>query len=287
MARHARRRTLLLGAAGALAHAMTPPPARADIASADPASAGPPTGNREDFIRWMQVNRGEQPVFLAQRWERFLALRANGDVVDAPNARAFLMTPREEFVLERDMGRAYESDYLDIGFDATISGPHIVARMTSALAVQPGDKVLELGTGSGYQSAYLTNLSSSVRTIEIVRELDRRVRARYDALAVRGYAPYGSIACRHADGYEGWAEGAPFDKIIVTCGIDHVPPALLRQLKPGGVMVIPIGPLRAQHVVRVVKAVTRDRSVRTSQTDVFAGRLVRFMPMKRFEPRAA
>src|SRR5262249_22535832 len=102
------RRVLLLGAAGALAEAIAPA-ALAGMAPSKAAEAGPPIENREDFIRWMQAHRGEEPAFLARRWERFLALRANGDIADDDNARAFLTTPRERFVLERDAGRAYDA----------------------------------------------------------------------------------------------------------------------------------------------------------------------------------
>ena len=109
-----------------------------------------------------------------------------------------------------------------------------MGRMTSALLVRPGEKVLEIGTGSGYQSALLTYLTSRVYSIEIIPELAARTRGVYDRLIGAGYREYGDIATRSADGYYGWAEAAPFDKIIVTCGIDHIPPPLLQQLKPTG-----------------------------------------------------
>ena len=140
----------------------------------------------------------------------------------------------------------------------TISGPHIVGRMTSSIDVQLGDKVLEIGTGSGYQSAYLANLTDKVWTIEIIKPLAERTRGLYDALIARGYSEYKAITTKNADGYYGWEEDAPFDKIIVTCGIDHIPPPLLQQLKPGGIMVIPVGPPGAQHVLKVVKQQAAD-----------------------------
>jgi protein-L-isoaspartate(D-aspartate) O-methyltransferase len=248
---------------------------------------GPPTGHREDFIAWMQAHRGEQPIFLSERWNRFVAMRGAQVFSNARNARAFLMTPREEFVLARDRIRAYEPTYLDIGYGATITGPQIVARMTDALDVQPGDKVLEIGTGSGYQGAYLANLTEHVWTIEIVRELHERSRGIYDALTGRGYGELGSIAGRHADGYVGWKETAPFDRIIVTCGIDHIPPPLLAQLKPGGIMVIPLGPPDGQHVRKIVKSRTARDTIKTTQSDIFAGRTVRFVPFRRLVTPAA
>src|SRR5215471_4169087 len=202
----------------------------------------PPLTPREAFVAWMQDNRGEDPLFLRERWDRFAALVANHDLVDDRNKRAFLMTPREVFVLKGDRGRAYEHAFLDIGFGVTISGPHLVGRMTSALDVARGDKVLEIGTGSGYQSAYLAHLTDKVWTIEIVRPLAERTRGVYDALIAAGYDEFKSIASKNADGYYGWEDAAPFDKIIVTCGVDHIPPPLLQQLTPTGIMVIPVGP---------------------------------------------
>jgi len=125
--------------------------------------------------------------------------------------------------------------------------------MTSSIAVQFGEKVLEIGTGSGYQSAYLSNLTDKVWTIEIIKPLAERTRKVYDGLIARGYSEYKAITTKQGDGYYGWEEVAPFDKIIVTCGIDHVPPPLLQQLKGGGVMVIPVGPAHAQELQLVRK----------------------------------
>ena len=188
-----------------------------------------------------------------QRFGRYQTLVVNHDVLDERNKRAFLMTPREEFVLKHNLARAYDHAFLDIGFGVTISGPHVVSRMTSTIDVKLGEKVLEIGTGSGYQSAYLANLTDKVWTIEIIKPLAERTRGVYDGLIARGYTEYKAITTGNADGYYGWQEAAPFDKIIVTCGIDHVPPPLLQQLKPGGVMVIPVGPPGAQRVLKIIK----------------------------------
>ena len=283
MQHNSTRRTFLACAAAALTDAAFANSSRADVPGAYSWDASPPADSRANFINWMQINRGEEPIFLTQRWSRFIALRENQDLPDARNARAFLMTPREEFVLKRDMERAYEPAYLDIGHGATISGPNIVGRMTSALDVGFGDKVLEIGTGSGYQSAYLANLTDRVWTIEVVKELSERARGSYDALIKRGYTEYTSITSKHADGYYGWKEAAPFDKIMVTCGIDHVPPPLLQQLKPGGIMVIPVGPPGAQHVLKVTKTRLPDGSVALARSDIFGGRTIRFVPLRRIE----
>ena len=109
----------------------------------------------------------------------------------------------------------------DIGWGVTISGPLVVSRMTSTIDVQMGEKVLEIGTGSGNQSAYLANLTDKVWTIEIIKPLAERTRGIYDDLIGRGYTELKSINSKNADGYYGWEDAGPFDRIIVTCGIDH------------------------------------------------------------------
>ena len=195
--------------------------------------------------------RGEDPQYLGERFDRFRILVANKDLWNDANKRAFLLTPREEFCLKHNLDRAYDNAFLDIGFGVTISGPHVVGRMTSSIDVKQGEKVLEIGTGSGYQSAYLSNLTDKVWTIEIIKPLAERTRGVYDDLIKRGYNEFKSITTKNADGYYGWEEAAPFDKIIVTCGIDHIPPPLLQQLKPNGIMVIPVGPPGAQHLLKV------------------------------------
>jgi len=273
-----RRRAFLLGAA---AFALSQGPASAMT----PFGFGlaPPMTGREDFVRWMVANRGEDPGFLGQRWDRFLQLISHHDVWDERDKAAYLMTPREEFVTRANLSRAYEWHYLDIGFGVTITGPHTVARMTNVLGVEPGEKVLEIGTGSGYQSAYLSYLTDRIWSIEIIHALAQRTRAVYDGLIARGYVEYQAIATRNGDGYYGWEEHAPFDKIIVTCGIDHVPPPLLQQLKTGGIMVIPIGPPGAQHVLKIVKSQGADGALNVARSDIYGGAVVNFVPFTRLE----
>jgi protein-L-isoaspartate(D-aspartate) O-methyltransferase len=241
-------------------------------------NAAPPMDNQENFVAWMQKNRGEDPKYLAERWKRYLVLVANKDLKDERNKRAFLMVPRERFVREPNLPRAYANAFLDIGYGVTISGPHLVGRMTSNIDVQKGEKVLEVGTGSGYQSAYLSNLTDKVWTIEIIKPLAERTRQTYDQLIAEGYSEYKAINSKNADGYYGWAENAPFDKIIVTCGIDHVPPPLLQQLKPNGIMVIPVGPPGAQHVLKVIKQQATDGTITVARSDIYNGRIVPFVP---------
>lgn len=248
-------------------------------------NATPPlqVGQRDAYISWMVENRGENPTYLAQHWARYEVLVANRDLLDDRNKRAFLLTPREEFVLERNLSRAYEHAFLDIGYGVTISGPHLVGRMTTSIDVQFGEKVLEVGTGSGYQSAYLANLTDKVWTIEIIAPLAARTRSVHDGLVERGYDEYRAITSKNADGYYGWEEAGPFDKIIVTCGIDHVPPSLLQQLKVGGIMVIPVGPPGAHHVLKIVTERAADGTTRVTRSDIYGGRIVPFVPFTKLE----
>ncbi|MGA2792152.1 MAG: protein-L-isoaspartate O-methyltransferase [Roseiarcus sp.] len=270
-----RRDFLLGGAAGVLAAC----PARADAPRPFRRDLWPPMARKVDFVDWMVVYRGEDAILLGERFDRYQQLVAINDLRSPDDKRAFLMTPREEFVLPEDRQRAYVGHYLDIGFGVTITPPGVVGRMTSALGVHAGDRILEIGTGSGYQSALLSYLTDKLWTIEIIPELATRTRAVYDALIARGYREYADIATRSADGYYGWEAAAPFDKIIVTCGIDHIPPPLLQQLKPGGIMVIPVGPPGAQHVLKVVKTIGADGAFVVTRSDIFGGVIIPFVPL--------
>ncbi len=271
------RREFLVGAAAGVAAAALP--AYADAPRPFRPDLWPPLGPRADFVAWMAANRGEDAALLGRRFDRYQQLLAFHDLWTPADKRAFLMTPREEFVLPDDRERAYVGHYLDIGFGVTITPPGVVGRMTSALGVHPGDKVLEIGTGSGYQSALLSYLTSQLWSIEIIPALAARTRAVYDTLIGKGYREYAAIATRNGDGYYGWEEEAPFDKIIVTCGIDHIPPPLLQQLTPGGVMVIPVGPPGAQHILKAVKTIGADGAFRVARSDIFGGAVIPFVPL--------
>jgi protein-L-isoaspartate(D-aspartate) O-methyltransferase len=277
------RRSLLKGAAAAALAAAVPRRASADVPKAYDWNAAPPMDNRAAYIQWMQANRGEDPKFLGEHYDRFLALIQNGDLWDDRNKRAFLLTPREEFVTKPNLAQAYEWHYLDIGYGVSITGPHTVARMTNSLDIQRGDKVLEVGTGSGYQSAYLANLTDRVFTIEIIKPLFDRTGGVYADLIRRGYNEYTAISRVQGDGYYGWQDQAPFDKVIVTCGIDHVPPPLLQQMKPNGVMVIPVGPPGAQHVLRIVKQQAADGSLTVARSDIYHGSTLSFVPFTKLD----
>lgn len=243
----------------------------------------PPTDSRASFISWMVTHRGEDAKYLGQRWDRYEVMQRNRDLLDEKNARAYLLTPREEFVLKQNLPRAYDHAFLDIGYGVTISGPHVVGRMTSSLNIKQGEKVLEVGTGSGYQSAYLSHITDKVWSIEIIKPIATRTRGVYDDLIARGYSEFKAINTKQADGYYGWEEAAPFDKIIVTCGIDHIPPSLLQQLKVGGIMVIPVGPPGAQHILKVTKEANPDGTIKITRSDIYNGKVVPFVPFTKLE----
>ncbi len=168
-------------------------------------------------------------------------------VTDRRVIRSMLETPRHEFIPQNRRHLAYFDMGVPIGESQTISSPFIVAYMTQSLEPQPTDKVLEIGTGSGYQAAVLSPLVKEVYTIEIVEELGQRARATLERLG------YTNIHTRIGDGFKGWPEKAPFDKIIVTCSPEKVPAPLVEQLAEGGLMVIPVGERYQQTLYRFRK----------------------------------
>jgi protein-L-isoaspartate(D-aspartate) O-methyltransferase len=277
------RRHFVTGAAGTLAASLLPSSAGASVPVPYDWNDSPPVDQRADYVAWMVKNRGEDPNFLGKRWDRYKQLLASRDIWDKRDIRAYLLTPREQFVTAANLGRAYEWHYLSIGYGVTITGPHTVARMTNSMDVKFGDKVLEIGTGSGYQSAYLSNLTDKVWSIEIIKPLAERTRRLYDDLIGRGYTEFKSITTRNADGYYGWEQEAPFDKIIVTCAIDHIPPPLLQQLKPNGTVVIPVGPPGAQHVLKVTKQEGADGKINVARSDIYGGGRVSFVPFTKLD----
>jgi protein-L-isoaspartate(D-aspartate) O-methyltransferase len=175
--------------------------------------------------------------------------------------------PRHEFVPEPQKPHAYENRPLPIGHGQTISQPYIVALMTDLMRVRPGDTVLEIGTGSGYQAAVLAGLARAVYTIEIIEPLGRQACERLKRLAYR------QVACKVGDGYYGWDEHAPYDAIVVTAAASHVPPPLIRQLKPGGRMVIPVG---AQFLTQYLLLVEKSADGTVSTRQILP---VRFVPL--------
>lgn len=182
---------------------------------------------------------------------------------------AFLRVPREAFVPPGQRPHAYENRPLPIGHGQTISQPFIVALMSELAELGPGERVLEVGTGSGYQAALLAELGAEVYSIEILEPLGRRAETTLRELGYR------DIRLRIGDGYAGWPEAAPFDAIVVTAGPDHLPAPLVDQLAPGGVMVIP---LKLGFQDEQLTVLRRDAEGRVSERRILP---VRFVPLLR------
>ncbi len=189
-------------------------------------------------------------------------------VEDRAVLQAMRRVPRHLFVRPGDVRLAYADRPLPIGYGQTISQPYIVAYMTEVLGLTGREKVLEIGTGSGYQAAVLSQTAGRVFSVEIITALYEQAKAR---LARLGY----EVRLKNDDGYFGWPKAAPFDAIVVTCAAGHIPPPLLKQLKPGGRMVIPVGPpMFIQKLVLVEKSAAGLISTRTLMP-------VRFVPLVR------
>lgn len=217
-----------------------------------------------DTLEW------ERPRFSERQDERERLVQngvINQGITDPDVIEAMLNVPRHRFVPDVQQGNAYQNNPLPIGYGQTISQPYIVALMAEMLEIEPGDNVLEIGTGSGYHAAVLSELTPHVYSIEIVEPLGQQAAELYQELG------YHTIQTKTGDGYYGWEEHAPFDKIIVTAAAGHVPPPLIEQLSPGGIIAIPVGsPYQTQILMRVLKTV--DGDVRTERILP-----VRFVPM--------
>ena len=222
---------------------------------------------------WLSADCSHQAVETADARDRWRAgrmtmvdgqLRARG-IRDARVLEAMARVPRHLFVPEPQRDEAYGDYPLPIGHGQTISQPYIVAFMSEALQLEPTHRVLEIGTGSGYQAAVLAELAGEVYTIEIIGELATR------AEATLRDAGYRNVTVRTGNGYLGWPEHAPYDRIMVTAAPDQVPPALVEQLKVGGLMAIPVGTGGFQEL-RVLKRTE-------SGLETLATLPVRFVPM--------
>jgi len=216
------------------------------------------------FIFALPLCRGEDDFASQRRLMVAEQIRARG-IDRAEVLRAMNAVPRHLFVPAAMAAEAYQDRPLPIGNEQTISQPYIVALMTQMLAVQPGRRVLEVGTGSGYQAAVLAEMGVDVYSIEIVPELADRAGK---LLADLGYH---NVHVKTGDGYKGWKEAAPFDGIIVTCAPKKIPEPLKRQLAENGRMVIPVGGSYIQKLVRLTK-----KQGRIMQEDVLD---VLFVPM--------
>jgi protein-L-isoaspartate(D-aspartate) O-methyltransferase len=248
------------------------PPERSDSSTTQPTATGPATTQAtRPLPPW------KPPKFTARQADRDgmvrvirrLYLLRDQAVLDAMAA-----VPRHEFVPGRDSSLAYADTPLPIGHGQTISQPYMVAEMTRLLELTKGAKVLEIGTGSGYQAAVLTHFTRHVYTIEIVKPLAEAAAGRLKRLGYR------VVQVRTGDGYYGWKQAGPFDAIIVTCAAGSIPPPLIKQLAPGGRMVIPVGsPLAIQNLMLVTK--DKDGKVRSRSQMA-----VRFVPLLRKDPTA-
>jgi protein-L-isoaspartate(D-aspartate) O-methyltransferase len=230
-----------------------PIPQQKEVTSKDSTDQTPPRSNErmEERLRMVQIIRDyyglDDPVVL----------------------QAMENVPRHWFVPDHQQRSAYADNPLPIGQGQTISQPYIVAFMTHLLDLNENSKVLEIGTGSGYQAAVLSELTPHVYTIEILEPLGRQAQeyfAKYE---------YTTIQTLIGDGYKGWPQHQPFDGIIVTCAPDHIPPALLEQLRPGGKMVIPVG---GEYQVQELVLVTKNEQGEITKKSVIP---VRFVPMLR------
>jgi len=197
-------------------------------------------------------------------------LRARG-IANPHVLAAMKRVPRHEFVPAALRELAYEDRPLPIGFQQTISQPYIVACMTEAIVPQPDQRVLEIGTGCGYQTAVLAELVGQVYSVELLPQLAERSRRTLTRLGYR------NVHVRQGDGYLGWPEKGPFDAIVVTCGAQDIPEALLEQLKPGGRMIIPVGDPAGDQILKLVVKQHDGTIVTHNQIPV------RFVPLRRAE----
>jgi protein-L-isoaspartate(D-aspartate) O-methyltransferase len=192
-------------------------------------------------------------------------------IKDENTIRSMLTVPREQFVPENLRKSAYDNTPLPIGYGQTISQPYIVALMTELLSVDEDDRVLEIGTGSGYQAAILAHITKQVYTIEIIEPLANKAQKTIERLG------YENISVKFGDGYYGWEEHAPFDAIIVTAAADHIPPPLIKQLKGGGKLCIPVG---QPYFPQMLKLLEKDEKGRVRIRDILP---VVFVPFTRKE----
>jgi protein-L-isoaspartate(D-aspartate) O-methyltransferase len=212
---------------------------------------------------------GDDAKFAEQRMAMVAHQIESRDVNDPRTLAAMRKVPRHEFVPPDAVSAAYQDRPLGIGYGQTISQPFIVAYMTEALHLKGTEKVLEIGTGSGYQAAVLAETAQEVYSIEIIPELYKSAKSRLSRLG------YKTIHLKNDDGYYGWEEHAPYDGIVVTCAAGHIPQPLIRQLKTGGRMIIPVGhPWSVQDLV----IVTKDNNGKVKTKNVMP---VRFVPLVR------
>jgi protein-L-isoaspartate(D-aspartate) O-methyltransferase len=233
------------------------------IGAATPAAAGTAQAQSQEAFELQRKRMVEEIAALA-RETRFDTGRVS---LSARVMDGMAKVPRHEFVPALERRNAYANRPLPIGMGQTISQPFIVALMTDLMEVKPGDRVLEIGTGSGYQAALLAELAGTVYTIEIVEPLAREAAERLKRLGYR------NVVTRTGDGYQGWPEHAPFDAIMVTAAPREVPQPLIDQLKPGGRLVVPVGGQAAGQFLLLIE---KQPDGRITRRNILA---VRFVPL--------
>lgn len=262
---------MTLLAASSCTEQETPATVPATTAEATPppvSTSGAPVGEARSSL---EVRPTEDPVY-TQRREKLVEEGVIGwGISDEAVIEVMRAVPRHEFVPPDYLPQAYENHPLPIGYGQTISQPYIVALMTQAAGVNANDRVLEIGTGSGYQAAVLAELVDHVYTIEIIGPLAESAEATLKRLG------YDNVTVRHADGYYGWEEEGPFDAIVVTAAPDHIPQPLVQQLKIGGRLIIPVGPVGGYQTLWSLTKVSEDEVM----TEDLGG--VSFVPLTRQE----
>lgn len=218
------------------------------------------------FARLLTVSAEEDPYLVKERERMVKYDLAGRDIKDKKVLEVMARIPRHAFVSKDLERKAYADHPLPIGEGQTISQPYVVALMTQSLGLKDNEKVLEIGTGSGYQAAVLSEIVKEVYTIEIRDALTRKAEKTLSSLG------YKNIKVKTADGYFGWKDYAPFDAIMVTCAANHIPPPLLDQLKEGGRIIIPLGSTAYYQTLTLIKKVKGKLNVEHI-TDV------RFVPM--------
>lgn len=221
------------------------------------------------MLRWGDVMPAENDIYANLRARMVKEQMAARDITDERVLAAMRKVPQHRFVPDRELRFAYADTPLPIGEGQTISQPYIVALMTQLVRPTENDRALEIGTGSGYQAAVLAELVDHVFTIELEPTLAA------DAQRILQELSYRNVTTRVGDGYAGWPQHAPFDIIIVTAAPDHLPQPLLDQLKPGGRMVVPVGP---KHGTQQLRLMEKDASGRLRTIDISP---VRFVPLRR------
>lgn len=223
--------------------------------------------SEQDTTNWYRPRFSERKAEREEMVNKDIAQSPYDPVTDKKVLDAMKEVPRHKFVPGHQLANAYRNHPLSIGSGQTISQPLIVAHMTELLEIEPGDSILEIGTGSGYQAAVLSELTPHIFTIEIIEKLGLRAKKVLNNLG------YKTIKVKIGDGYFGWEEHAPYDGIIVTCAPEEIPTPLIDQLKPGGRIIIPVGKEGwIQHLVVVKKS----KNGKISEKKLYG---VRFVPM--------